>query len=105
VTGNGTRVGSTVVAAGPRFARLRRWGPVVLAAMFDLAVAALAELGCAVGEYEEDNRTCDASTYPLIGVGVVVLGVVLARVASHPAPRWLGVAAAFALGVVGLGRV
>jgi hypothetical protein len=98
-----------VTAAGndsvPWFPRLRRWGPVVLAAVFDLAVAALAELGCAVGEYEEDNRSCDASTYPLIGVGALVFGVVLARVVRHPAPRWLGIIAAFALGLVGLGRV
>lgn len=90
---------------GARFPRLRRWGPVVFAAVFDLAVAALAELGCAVGEYEEDNQTCDASTYPLIGFGALVLGVVLARVVRHPAPRWIGVLAAFALGLVGLGRV
>ena len=91
--------------SAPRFQRLRRWGPVALAAVFDLAVAALAELGCAVGEYEEDNRTCDASTYPLIGVGALAVGVVLARLVGHPAPRWLGVIAAFTLGLVGLGRV
>jgi hypothetical protein len=78
---------------------------VVIAALFDLAVAALAELGCAVGEYEEDNRACDASTYPLIGVGALVLGVVLALAVRHPAPRWVGVIAAFVLGWVGLGRV
>lgn len=91
--------------SGRRFPRLRRWAPVVVAGVFDLAVAALAELGCAVGEYEEDNRTCDASTYPLIGVGALVLGVVLALAVRHPAPRWVGVTAAFVLGWVGLGRV
>jgi hypothetical protein len=94
-----------VINPGPRFPRLRRWAPVVLAGVFDLGVAALSELGCAVGEYEEDNRSCDASTYPLIGLGALVLGVILARVVRHPAPRWIGVIAAFALALVGLGRV
>jgi hypothetical protein len=87
-----------------KWSRLRRWAPVVLAALLDLGSAALLELGCAVGEYEEDNRTCDASTYPLIGLGALVLGVGVARLVNHPAPRWLGIAASVVLAFVGLDR-
>jgi hypothetical protein len=77
------------------------WVATGVLTLLTLGSAFFYEFACAVGEYEEDNHTCDASTYPLIGFVLLALGVVLARRTERNEPRWLGFAASFALFVVG----
>jgi hypothetical protein len=62
----------------------------------------LPPLGCAVGEYEEDNPSCDTPVLQFAGLGVLVAGVVAARVLGRPAPQWLGIAVSLVLVLIGL---
>jgi hypothetical protein len=77
------------------------WAAAGALTLLTLGSAMLYGFACAVGEYEENNHTCDASRYPLIGFGALMLGLGVARLTKRREPRWLGYAAAFVLFVVG----
>jgi cell division protein FtsW (lipid II flippase) len=92
------------MVSGEDLPRRRRWPPWAAAGaltLLTLGSAMLYEFACAVGEYEENNHTCDAAIYPLIGFGVLMLGLATARLTNRKEPRWLGYAAALILFVVG----
>ena len=59
---------------------------------------------CAVGEYEEDNPSCDFPVLSLAGLGVVAVGAVAGRVTRRPAVQWGAVVIAFVLASLGWDR-
>ena len=88
-----------------RRGRIVRWGATVLAGLWCAIGVMLPPFACAVGEYEEDNPTCDTPVLQIVGAGVLVAGVLAALVLKRPAPQWLGIAVSFVLVLVGLDDV
>ena len=82
--------------------RFGRWALTGLAALWCAIGILLPPFGCAVGEYEEHNPSCDTPTVQIVGLGVLVVGVVAARIVRRPAPQWLGIAVSAVLVLIGL---
>ena len=79
-----------------------RWTTTVLAGLWCAIGVVLPPFACAVGEYEEDNPSCDTPVLQMVGAGVLIAGVVAALVLKRPAPQWLGIAISAVLVLIGL---
>ena len=79
-----------------------RWSATAVAALICAIGALLPPFGCAVGEYEENNPSCDTPTLQLAGFGVLFAGIALARLTRRPAFQWAGMAVAIVMVLVGL---
>lgn len=85
-----------------KYRRFGIWVLTVLAALWCAIGILLPPFGCAVGEYEEHSRSCDTPTIQIAGLGVLVAGVVLARLLRRREPQWIGIAGSAVLVLVGL---
>jgi hypothetical protein len=85
----------------PARRRWPAWIAAALLALITLGTAGLYELGCAAGEYEEHNHTCDASSYPMTGFFLLVAGLVVGRLTHREWVRWFGFGCAFGLALAG----
>ena len=81
-----------------------RWIATIVALVVCAIAAILPPFGCAVGEYEEDNPSCDTPTLQFVAFGVLIAGVILARLTRRPAFQWAGIAASVVLALVGLDK-
>ncbi|MEA2492817.1 MAG: hypothetical protein QOJ29_728 [Thermoleophilaceae bacterium] len=88
--------------SGSRRQTVIRWVVTGLATLWAAVGIMLPPFGCAIGEYEENNPSCDTPTLQIIGLGVLVAGVVAARVTRRPAAQWLGIAISSVLVLIGL---
>ncbi|HEX6713255.1 MAG TPA: hypothetical protein VF066_07715 [Thermoleophilaceae bacterium] len=79
-----------------------RWAATVLAGLWCAIGIVLPPFGCAVGEYEENNPSCDTPGLQIAGAGVLIAGVAAALLLKRPAPQWLGIAVSFVLVLIGL---
>jgi hypothetical protein len=82
-----------------------RWAVTVVAALWCAIGVLLPPFGCAVGEYEENNPSCDTPGLQIAGAGVLVAGVVAALVLERPAPQWIGIALSAVMVLIGLNDV
>lgn len=72
--------------------------------LLNAGMIALFDFACAVGEYEEDNPTCDTPMLAIAGVAAVAAGVVAGRLSGRRSVHWLGLAAALVLAVMAWDR-
>ena len=79
-----------------------RWVATAVAAVICAIATILPPLGCAVGEYEEDNRSCDTPTLQFAAFGVLAAGIIVARLTRRPEAQWVGIAISVVLALVGL---
>jgi hypothetical protein len=77
------------------------WAVTALAAVWCAVGILLPPFGCAVGEYEEHNRSCDTPTVQIAGLAVLVAGVIAARFLGRRA-QWIGIAVSAVLVLIGL---
>ena len=82
--------------------RIGLWALTALAALWCAVGILLPPFGCAVGEYEEHNSSCDTPTVQIVGLGVLVAGVVAARLLGRRGPQWIGIAVSAVLVLIGL---
>ena len=82
-----------------------RWIATALGALWCAIGVLLPPFACAVGEYEENNPSCDTPTLQIVACGVLVAGVAAAVVTRRPAPQWAGLAISAVLVLIGLDDV
>ena len=79
-----------------------RWSATAVAALVCAIGVLLPPFGCAVGEYEENNKSCDTPALQIAGFGVLLAGIVVARLTRRPVFQWAGIAASIVMVLVGL---
>jgi energy-coupling factor transporter transmembrane protein EcfT len=91
-----------MVNPSSRRSTIVRWIATAIAFLICAIGVLLPPFACAVGEYEEDNRSCDTPVLQIAAFGVLLAGVIVARVTGRAAPQWLGIGVAVVLVQVGL---